>query len=163
MLQQYDSSRLTVVLLLGGRVIKRCSLFETNCLCLIVLCGLVPSLAHADTVGLPVPTGLWGGEHIRLVVTEIGAAVEYDCAAGRIDEPLLRNKEGNFEARGVHVFERGGPRQLGEPAPKRHPARYHGWTNGSQMRLTVTLSDTGTHVGTFSLDVGRQPLLEKCG
>jgi hypothetical protein len=137
-------------------VIRRSSLY------LILLCGLVPMLTHADAVGLPVPTGFWGGDHIRLVVTGTGATVEYDCGGGRIDEPLLPNKEGDFEARGVHVFGRGGPRQPGGPAPKQHPARYHGWTNGSQMRLTVTLSDTGKHVGTFSLRLGHQPLLEKC-
>jgi hypothetical protein len=119
-------------------------------------------LTHAHAVGLPVPTGLWGGDHIRLVVTETGATVEYDCAVGKIDGPLLRNKEGEFEARGVHVFERGGPRQPGEPPLKQHPTQYHGWTNGSQMRLTVTLSDTSKRVGTFSLTLGRQPLLEKC-
>ena len=117
---------------------------------------------HADAVGVPVPTGSWGGEHIQLVVTEAGAKVEYDCAFGRIDEPLLRDKEGNFEARGVHAFERGGPRQLGEPAPEPHPARYEGWTDGRQMRLTVTLPDKGKVVGSFSLGLGRQPLLEKC-
>ena len=117
---------------------------------------------RVSTLGGAVLTGSWGGEHIRLVVTKTGATVEYDCAFGKIEAPLLPDQEGNFEARGVHVFERGGPAQLGEPALRQHPAQYHGWTNGSHMRLTVTLLETGTHIGTFALDLGRQPLLVKC-
>jgi hypothetical protein len=139
-----------------------CALFETSCVHLIVLWGLVPMLTHVAGVGPPVPTGVWGGEHIRLVVTETGATVEYDCDVGRIDGPLLRNQEGDFEARGVHVFGRGGPGRLGDPAPTQDPAQYQGWTDGSHMRLIVTLSASGKQVGTFSLELGRQPLLEKC-
>jgi hypothetical protein len=30
------------------------------------------------------------------------------------------------------------------------------------MRLTVTLSASGTEVGTFALNLGRQSLLDKC-
>jgi hypothetical protein len=141
-----------------------CALFEITCfhLILIVLYGLVPMLTQAAGVGLPVPTGVWGGEHISLVVTETGATVGYDCAVGRIDGPLPRSQEGDFEARGVHVFERGGPGRLGDPAPTEHPAQYQGWTDGRHMRLTVILSASGKELGTFSLELGRQPLLEKC-
>jgi hypothetical protein len=119
-------------------------------------------LTQAAGGGLPVPAGVWGGEHIRLVVTETGAEVEYDCAVGRVEGPLRRNPDGDFEAGGVHAFEEGGPRRLGDPAPAQHPVRYQGWTDGHHMRLTVTLSASGKEVGTFSLELGRPPLLEKC-
>jgi hypothetical protein len=46
--------------------------FDIHCVHLIVLCGLIAMLTPADGVGLPVPIGVWGGEHIRLVVTESG-------------------------------------------------------------------------------------------
>ena len=97
-----------------------------------------------------------------MIVTAGGATVEYDCARGTIDEPLLVDKDGNFEALGIHVFERGGPARLGEPQPKQHAALYRGWTDGSQMRLTVSLIDTAKQVGTFSLGLGRPPMIEKC-
>lgn len=97
-----------------------------------------------------------------MIVTLGGATVEYDCARGTIDTPLLVDKDGNFEALGMHVFERGGPARLGEPQPEQHPALYRGWTDGSQMRLTVSLKDTGKDVGTFSLGLGRPPMIEKC-
>lgn len=106
--------------------------------------------------------GTWGGRHIQLVVQEEGATAEYDCATGTIDGPLRPDKEGNFEARGTYQFERGGPRRPGEPRQRSHPARYRGWTDGDRMRLTVTLSDTGSEVGSFSLDLGRPAALDKC-
>ena len=131
-------------------------------LCITLICGLTPMTAHANALLKAVPTGSWGGEHIRLVVTGTGATLEYDCAFGRIDEPLLTDKNGNFEARGIHVFERGGPLEIGEPPPKRLPALYRGWTDGSEMSLTVILLETGKDVGTFKLALGRPPQLEKC-
>ena len=117
--------------------------------------------AQADSLKL-VPTGTWGGKHIQLNVVETGAKVEYDCASGTIDEPLLLDKDDTFEAHGTHIFERGGPRQLGESPPKQHPAMYRGSLDGTQMRLTVTLLGSGKAVGTFLLGLGRSPQLEKC-
>jgi hypothetical protein len=129
---------------------------------LAFLCGFVTTAAQANVLLESVPIGLWGGKHIGLTVTEAGATVEYDCAAGKIDEPMLLDKDGNFEAHGIHVFERGGPYQVGEPPLKRHPVIYRGWTDGRQMRLTVTLLETGEDVGTFELALGRPPQLDKC-
>lgn len=126
------------------------------------LCGTFTVPAHTGSPTTPISTGSWGGEHIRLVVSETGATLEYDCAAGTIDEPLRTDKEGNFDARGAHVLGHGGPRELGDPPPRRHPARYHGWTDGKEMRLTVTVLETGDVVGTFTLGFGRQAHLERC-
>lgn len=129
---------------------------------LTLMCGIITMPTQDDSFLKTVPNGSWGGKHIQLVVIESGATVEYDCASGTIDEPLLLDKDGNFEACGIHVFERGGPRRLGEPPPKRHPAQYQGWTDGSQMSLTVNLLDTGEVVGSFSLGLSRPPQIEKC-
>ena len=132
------------------------------CLCLVLICGFVTIFAQADSLLKSVPAGSWGGKHIRLVVSNEGAMVEYDCAFGTIDEPLRVDKKNNFQARGTHVLERGGPYQVGEPPPKRHPVIYRGWTDGRQMRLTVTLLQAGEDVGTFALDLDRPPQLDKC-
>ena len=67
------------------------------------------------------------GDHIRLNVTQAGAKVEYDCAFGTIDEPLLLEKDGTFEAHGIHVYERGGPIRLGEPP-------LDGWESNAPQR-----------------------------
>lgn len=124
--------------------------------------GLMAMPAHTNSLPPPVLTGSWGGQHIRLDITQAGATVEYDCAMGSIHEPLVPDENGKFEARGTYVFEPGGPYHLGEPPLKEHPALYRGWTNGSEMRLTVILLDTGAEAGTFSLGLGREPMLEKC-
>ena len=129
---------------------------------LALICVLVAIPGQADSLLKSIAPGSWGGEYIRMVITAVGATVEYDCAWGAIDEPLLVNKDGNFEALGIHVFERGGPIRRGEPPPEQHAVLYRGWTDGRQMRVTVNLLDTGENVGTFSLGLGRLPQIEKC-
>ena len=56
-----------------------------------------------------IATGLWGGQHIRIDVGEKSATVEYDCASGVINGPLVVDENGNFNLRGIHKMERGGP------------------------------------------------------
>src|SRR5687767_11222722 len=34
--------------------------------------------------------GVWGGLHVRLVVTSSGGEIEFDCAHGQLSEPLKR-------------------------------------------------------------------------
>jgi hypothetical protein len=110
-----------------------------------------------------VAPGLWGGEHIRLDVVKTGAKIEFDCAFGTIDEPLRAGDDGSFEARGTYVFESGGATRKGDPRPRGRPAVYRGRIDGDEMRLTVTLSDSGHEIGTFTLHLGRAPHLDKCG
>jgi hypothetical protein len=124
--------------------------------------GFLAMLGQAESLLRSITLGPWGGEHIKMIVTAGGAKIEYDCARGTIDEPLMVGNNGKFEANGSHVFERGGPISLGEPPPDRHPAQFHGWTDGRQMRLTVRLLDTDESVGTFTLGLGHSPLLDKC-
>jgi hypothetical protein len=105
--------------------------------------------------------GTWGGEHIRLEVTEQGGLVEYDCAHGTIDEKIVHDVQGSFELRGTHVRERGGPVRKDEPEDS-HPAVYKGQIKGDTMTLTVNESDTGQLVGTFTLAIGHQAHIMKC-
>lgn len=106
-------------------------------------------------------TGPWGGEHIALVVTDAGAAVEYDCAHGTIDGPVRAAAAGRFAASGTHVREHGGPIREGE-APDTHPADYTGQVRGDRMTLTVRETDTGVAVGTFTLRRGADARVFKC-
>lgn len=132
------------------------------CVAAALIYGLVLMTAYADSAATPDLIGEWGGEHIQMTVTKLGATVDFDCALGAIDEPLLPDKDGNFEVRGTYALLRGGPVRPDEPPPKKQAALYRGWTNGKEMRLTVTLVDTGREVGTFSLGLGGRPLLERC-
>jgi hypothetical protein len=105
--------------------------------------------------------GSWGGEHIALEVTTSGARIAYDCAYGSIHEPLRADEHGSFDVLGVHVREHGGPVREGEPLEER-PARYTGWVTEGEMTLTVTLTDTGQQVGTFTLRRGEPPRVYRC-
>jgi hypothetical protein len=105
--------------------------------------------------------GMWGGEHIGLEVTAQGGQVEYDCAHGTVDQRIVPDARGRFDARGTHVREHGGPVRRDETADS-HPARFVGEIRGDTMTLTVTESDTKEVVGTFTLVFGQRPRVMKC-
>jgi len=109
----------------------------------------------------PVAAGSWGGTGIRLDVTAQGATIEYDCAHGTIDQPLVADRDGRFSATGVHVREHGGPVRLDEPQD-RHPAQYEGQLSGTSLRVTITLLDTPQVVGTFNAILGATARVFKC-
>ena len=108
----------------------------------------------------PVSHGDWGGEHIGLAVTANGATIEYDCATGTIDEPLVAS-DGLFSAAGTHIPGHGGPIRQDE-IPDKHPARYEGRIDGETMTLDVTLTDTGEKLGRYALVRGRSAQVFKC-
>jgi hypothetical protein len=110
--------------------------------------------------GVPLD-GAWGAEHLSLIADGQGAALEYDCATGAIDDPLVPDAEGRFDLTGTHTLEHGGPVQVGED-PDIHPARYEGRIVGRTLTLTVTLTDTGDAVGTFALVKGQDGRVYKC-
>jgi len=106
-----------------------------------------------------VPKGEWGGEHVRLTVEDGGAQVEFDCAHGRLDEPLALDQSGRFDVKGSLAGE-GGPIRKDDTESAR-PARYRGETDGQHMSLEVTL-EGGESAGTFSLARGGRAKLVKC-
>jgi hypothetical protein len=126
----------------------------------IVCAGLTSCAGPAAPDG-PVATGSWGGVGIRLDVTGTGATVEYDCAHGTLDQPLVADRDGRFSVSGTHVREHGGPIRVDEP-PDRHPAQYAGQVSGASMRLTVTLLDASQVVGTFDVIFGGSARVVKC-
>ncbi len=138
--------------------------------------GAVASLALLGSFAMPiasadglspaaqkrqVPPGLWGGEHVRMIVSRTGALLEYDCASGKIDRPIIVDVRGGFNTQGSYASEHGGPRREGDADLTR--ARYVGRVTGDTMRLTVTLERTEKPVGVFTLTRGNDPLLTKCG
>jgi hypothetical protein len=125
---------------------------------------IVVSLAAAGCVTNPSPIiapGLWGGSHLSMDVTSAGAQLEYDCAAGVIEQPLRPDADGRFTATGTHTPGHGGPIRVGEILPS-FPARYEGHVEGEQMSLVVTLTDTGVELGSFQLRRGSSGFLVRC-
>jgi hypothetical protein len=105
--------------------------------------------------------GNWGGTHIRVTVGESSATIEYDCAHGQINGPLVTDRHGRFDLKGTHAPEHGGPVRDNEQSAGQ-PARYTGWSDGKKMTLTVTLAGRKETIGTFNLSLGGGGRLFKC-
>lgn len=105
-------------------------------------------------------TGAWGGRHVGLTLTETGGTLDYDCAAGRIDGPLIVQADGRFKASGSHTPAMGGPERIGEVRPS-YPTDYTGTVRGDRMLLTGRVAN-GTLLGPFELRRGAEPILLRC-
>ena len=106
-----------------------------------------------------IPTGVWGGLHINIEVGDKSASIEYDCASGMINGPLIMDANGSFNLRGTHRPERGGPiRADGESQGQ--PATYTGSISGNTMTLTLKVGDGDAE--SFTLEKGKQGKLRKC-
>jgi hypothetical protein len=106
-----------------------------------------------------IPTGNWGGQHINMKVGAKSATIEYDCATGVIQGPLVVDRDGNFNLRGTHRMQRGGPTRADETA-NGHPVTYTGSIKGNTMTLNLKLSDSD--VETFTLEKGKEGELVRC-
>ena len=127
-----------------------------------VICLLALSIVAASSKEKQkVQNGLWGGNHISMEITDSGAKIEYDCAHGTIDQPVMVNRKGKFNLAGSHTRETGGPVRS-DAEPNTRPARFTGRVAGNSIRLTVTLTDTGETLGVFSLTLGEEPQVFKC-
>ena len=124
-------------------------------------CVIFASCENPGAADRPVTTGLWGGVGIRLEVMSQGATIEYDCAHGTIDQPLVADRNGRFSLTGTHVREHGGPIRIDEPVD-RHPARYDGKVRGTSMQISVTLLDSNQAVGTFAATLNGSARIVKC-
>src|SRR5437867_6345063 len=85
---------------------------ERNCAKLVGL--VMAAIAASGAVKRPIPSGVWGGEHLRLEVTATGGALEYDCATGTVDGRLVIDERGRFTGKGTYAPEHGGPVRRGD-------------------------------------------------
>lgn len=120
---------------------------------------LVAGCASVPPAGVPL-TGRWGGEHVGLDLAPSGGTLEYDCAAGRIDGPVLPRPDRTFQAAGTHTPGTGGPERAGVVRPS-HAARYDGSVRGDRMTLRVR-GENGVLLGPFTLRRGVEPVLMRC-
>jgi len=108
-----------------------------------------------------IASGSWGGQHIQMTISNGAAQIEYDCANGSIAGPLKIDSRGRFELRGTHNVEHGGPTRINDNEGG-EPVKYTGWTDGKKMKLTVTLVNSKTEIGTFELTRGSAGRIFKC-
>jgi hypothetical protein len=131
------------------------------------IAACLPLLASAACLSSPASSGplsgVWAGEHIALTTGRSGGSLEYDCAAGRIDGPIIPRQDGTFERTGTHTPGTGGPERIGEPKPS-YPASYLGKVVGTTMTLVVQYEIAGgsPRLGPFVLVRGAEPRLLRC-
>ena len=124
----------------------------------LLLSGFMVSAGSQETKRLA--SGLWGGPHVSIDVGSQSAKVEYDCAHGVIEGPLVVDAQGKFEWRGTFTMERGGPVRQGDTA-REQPATYSGELKGNTMSLTLKIGDSD-ELETFTLEKGKTGKLVKC-
>jgi hypothetical protein len=107
------------------------------------------------------PTGIWGGDHIRAEVTDRGAEIEFDCAHGAIEEAIALNSKGGFDVPGKYAPEHGGPVRKDE-ASQVILVHYVGNVRDSEISLTILVTDTKETIGAFTLTHGNDGRVMKC-
>lgn len=129
----------------------------------LIVLGVVACYSCGDVTTRPsrLPTGVWGGNHISLSVTETSTHVELDCAHGDIPAVLTVDRQGQFQVAGTFTREHGGPIRQGE-IPDSHPAIYSGQVASTTMTLTIRLSDANETIGEFTLVSGSGGRVFKC-
>src|SRR4051812_17089874 len=103
--------------------------------------------------------GVWGGEHIRLEITEGGATLDFDCAHGSVEGKILVDSAGRFSVAGTFYREHGGPVREGEGS-NGQPVRFNGRVGGSLMKFMV--ARPGTRVETYMLTRDNDGRVFKC-
>jgi len=124
-------------------------------LVLLAVCFVIAEAGKMQSI----PTGNWGGQHIEMKVGAKSATIEYDCASGVIQGPLVVDSDGNFNLRGTHRMQRGGPTRADE-TPNDQPATYTGSIKGNTMTLNLKIGDSD--VETFTLEKGKEGELFRC-
>ena len=115
--------------------------------------------ATSPLAGAPL-TGEWGGTHVGLKLGEASGVLDYDCAAGTIDGPLLPRADATFEAQGMHTPGTGGRERVGEIRPS-YRTRYWGTVRGTRMTLQAHM-ENGVALGPFTLVQGAEPTILRC-
>lgn len=128
-------------------------LISVSCWSMLLAESLPPSLGPAGTT--------WGGEHVRLQVTETGARLELDCARGTISQPVQVQAVGNFTAKGTLTSERGGPARKDDP-DNVVPAAYSGTISGDELKLRIASGPQDASSGEYLLTRGSAGHLVKC-
>ncbi|MEE9245674.1 MAG: hypothetical protein V3U63_05680 [Gemmatimonadota bacterium] len=103
----------------------------------------------------------FGGVGVLLLVREAGADLEFDCATGRIEEPMTFSAAGTFDVDGTFTPGTGGPVREDDP-PIPEAARYMGVLRGDRLTLSAILVEDGTTIGPYELRRGEEPLLRRC-
>jgi hypothetical protein len=106
-----------------------------------------------------VSAGVWGGQSLNLEVTAQGAILEFDCATGKILEPIVLDANGKFRAAGKFQTE-GGPVRKDQMSNGQDVV-FSGVVQGDTMQLEFTLA-ADKSPEKFTLVRGQTGRLHRC-
>ena len=134
--------------------------FSRSLLAAIVAFGITGCLGDLFQ---PSPGDFYGSaDGIIMTITQSGAKLEWDCAAGQITEPFETAEDGSFDFDGTYTPGAGGPVQENDP-PRAEPARYIGTKfQLSRITLTVEVPGSGITLGPYLLRLGQGVVLHRC-
>jgi hypothetical protein len=92
--------------------------------------------------------GVWGGDHIRVEVSDVQVRVTGLCFEGSIGQTVELDASGRFDLAGQVSFFIG-------PSVRAQPARYSGSIAGAVMTLVITPTDSNLPLGPFTLVFGK--------
>ena len=104
---------------------------------------------------------VWGGQDVRLQITAQGATVEFDCADGKILEPISADAKGEFTAHGTYTPSPRGPMRK-NPPPRDISAVYKGTISGDTMHLQLSVENKEIQLPLFTLMKGKDGHLVRC-
>lgn len=127
---------------------------------------LILALATSGCLGdafAPEPGDFYGSdEGVIMIITESGADLEWDCAAGQITEPFETLEDGTFDLEGTYTPGSGGPVREDDP-PRALQARYFGTKfQLSRITLTVEVPESEIALGPYFLRLGQGVILHRC-
>jgi hypothetical protein len=150
----------TIILDVPSTLCPLCSFSTPPCL---VPCFLIPpgdyqvSIVNANGISNSLrflvssadgPVGVWGGDHIRVEVSDSQVRVTGPCFEGSTEQPVKLDASGSFDLAGQIFF------FIGPGAPG-YPARYSGSIAGNAMTLVITPTDSKSPLGPFTLVFGK--------
>ncbi|HEX9365608.1 MAG TPA: hypothetical protein VF921_03215 [Vicinamibacterales bacterium] len=106
-------------------------------------------------------TTIWGGDHLEMQITAEGARLEFDCAAGTIDERVSPDAQGAFKVKGTFTPETHGPVR-DDAAPRTVKATYAGTIKDEVMSLRLEIEGEEGPGRTFSLVRDQPGNVRKC-
>jgi len=134
----------------------------------ILIKGLLPAIVLLSAAyGIfaqrttPVGKGEWGGTGIAMTVTDTGATIQFDCAAGTITKQMRIKRDGSFIAEGTLTRNGPGPVRR-DSQPIGRAVIYKGKVNRRSMSLTVTDAKTGEKLSDHTLTAGGAANLHRC-
>src|SRR4030095_12184434 len=100
----------------------------------------------------------FGGPHIGVDLEGGLGAVQFDCASGTIDQPII--SDGPYNSPGTYRPGQAGPVRVGQVFTEKR-ATYAGVATKTDLTMSVTLED-GEVLGPFALTLGAPAQITRC-